>query len=481
MKNPKWLSKTEIKEILDYTLSDEEIEEAKTHLLTPVFEQVFESSVGNGTPYFKVRGDDREIMDCTSQAWVLALGHGAMDPIYAAFLQAQKVSHHQYGFLDETRAKLASKIASIAPGKLHSGKVAFNNMGGSAANEAAIRLAYVSQKRSQKQQIVVFSRGYHGSSLALTGATQYIRIATRYRPFGLGRWERAFFPYCYRCSWNYKNGLLGKKDKDCKLECLDLFQKFVEETTNSDVAAVLLEPMQGAGGQIPAPVEWLQGLQEICNKNKIQIIYDEFQTGFGRTGNMFATDYYNELGGIDVSPDMMTLAKAAGGGLPLGILLASNEYKQFSEAEEHSTFSSTPVPMAACLIVLEIMEKYNIPGNARKMGEIITKRLLELQTSHPVIGDVRGPGLFIGVEFVKDPKTREPFTILAEEMKKEGWKQAIYFQGMMPIVKPSGDIVRNVLKIKPPLIITEEEATVICDRFETCLKNCLNDLHWKIK
>ncbi|MHA1111284.1 MAG: aspartate aminotransferase family protein [Promethearchaeota archaeon] len=479
MRNTKWLSKTEIKEILDYTLSDEEIDEAKTHLLTPVFERIFADSVGTGTPYFKVRGDDRNIMDCTSQAWVLALGHGAIDPIYAAFHQAEKFSHHQYGFLDETRAKLASKITSIGPGKLFGGKVAFNNAGGSATNEAAIRLAYVSQKRSQKQQIVVFSRGYHGSSLAMTGATQYIRIATRYRSFGLDRWERAFFPYCYRCPFNYKNGLEGKKDKKCKLECLNLFQKFVEETTNQEVAAVLLEPMQGAGGQIPAPVEWLQGLQEICKINKIQIIYDEFQTGFGRTGHMFATDYYNDIGKIDVSPDMMTLAKAAGGGFPLGILLASNKYKQFSEAEEHSTFSSTPVPMAACLVVLEIMEKYKIPENARKMGKLITKRILELKETYPVIGDVRGPGLFIGVELVKDPKSREPYTELAEAMKKECWNQGIYFQGMMPIIKPSGEMVRNVIKIKPPLIITEEEVDIICERFEATLKSCLNDLNAK--
>ncbi len=479
MRNTKWLSKTEIKEILDYTLSDEEIDEAKTHLLTPVFEHVFESSVGTGTPYFKVRGKEEQIIDCTSQAWVLALGHGAIDPLYAAFYQAEKFPHHQFGFLDETRAKLASKISSIAPGKLKGGKVAFNNMGGSASNEAAIRLAYVSQNRAQKQQIVVFSRGYHGSSLAMTGATQYIRIATRYRSFGLDRWERALFPYCYRCPWGYNNGLGGKKDKKCKLECLSYFQKFVEETTNQEVAAVLLEPMQGAGGQVPAPVEWLQGLQEICKTNKIQIIYDEFQTGFGRTGHMFATDYYNEIGKIDVSPDMMTLAKAAGGGLPLGILLASPKYKQFSEAEEHSTFSSTPIPMAACLVVLEIMEKHNIPENAGKMGKLITKRLLEMQESYPVIGDVRGPGLFIGIEFVKNPKTREPYTQLAEAMKKECWNHAIYLQGMMPIVKPSGEMIRNIIKIKPPLIISEDEANIICDRFEATLKACLNNLNEK--
>jgi len=173
------------------------------------------------------------------------------------------------------------------------------------------------------------------------------------------------------------------------------------------------------------------------------------------------------------------LAKAAGGGFPLGILLASNKYKQFSEAEEHSTFSSTPVPMAACLVVLEIMEKYKIPENARKMGKLITKRILELKETYPVIGDVRGPGLFIGVELVKDPKSREPYTELAEAMKKECWNQGIYFQGMMPIIKPSGEMVRNVIKIKPPLIITEEEVDIICERFEATLKSCLNDLNAK--
>jgi 4-aminobutyrate aminotransferase-like enzyme len=476
----KFLKKEEIENLILSRASDEEIKKCKdNHLLVPVFDRIIEGAFEPGSPYFKIKDDDRKIIDCTSQAWVLSLGHAPPDPAYAAYIQSQVMNHHQYGFLDDTRVKLINKLVDILPGQLKGGKIAINNMGGGASNEAAIRLAYVSQKGTQKQQILVFTGGYHGSSLALTGASQLIRIATRYRPFGLDRWEKFSFPYCYRCPWNHQEGFYGLRDKNCSLECVSQLRNFLDFDVKSDVAAALIEPMQGAGGQIPAPVEFLRGLKKIGKDSRIQIIYDEFQTGFGRTGHMFATDYYNADGGEDISPDMMTFAKGAAAGFPIGFTAASSKYKQLSEAEEHSTFSSSPVAMAASLVTLEIMLKHKIPENARKMGALITKRLKEMQEKYIQIGDIRGPGLFIGVELVKDQKTRERFTKLFDAMKEEGWKQAIYFQGMMPFVDQEGAITRNIIKIKPPLIINEEDANIICDRFELCLKNSLQNLSEK--
>ncbi len=474
MFNPKWLSKEEIENLINTDVSDAEIEECrKNHLLVPVFDKVFESAAEHGSAYFKIRGRDQPILDCTSQAWVLNLGHAPQDVSYAVALQSLKTTHVRYGFLTPIRVKLCNKLAEIAPGELKGGRVALNNLGGGGAIEAAIRLAYVNSKRGE--QIITFWRAYHGSSLALAGASQQLGVAMRYRPFGLDRWEKMFFPYCYRCPWNYKEGFGGKKDPKCNLECLAFVKKNIENYMKQDAAACLLEPMQGAGGQIPAPVEFLVGLKEVCKENKILLIFDECQTGFGRCGKMWATDYYSELAQKDVSPDIICSTKGCGAGFPLGVTIGKSKLKPMSEAEEHSTFSSSPVLMAASLCTIEILLKHKIPENADKQGKKIMKFVSELQQQHPEIGDVRGPGLFIGVEMVKDEK-RTPYNKLVEKVIELGWKNNIMFGKGMPILKNDGTFDENILKIKPPLIITDEDTNLICERFEHCLKEAKAEL-----
>jgi len=285
---------------------------------------------------------------------------------------------------------------------------------------------------------------------------------------------KTFFPYCYRCPWGYKNGLNGKKDPDCNMECLGLVKQHIEYFHTSGIAAVLLETMQGAGGQIPAPVEFLVGLKKICKENKIKLIYDECQTGFGRTGEMWATEWYNKRTDIDISPDILAATKGAAGGYPLGVTIANPKIKLLSEAEEHSTYSSSPVLMAASLVAIEILQKEKIPENAAKQGAKITKFLSELKEKYPQIGDVRGPGLFIGVEFIEDPKTRVPNNELVEKIIEKGLKNNILFGECMPILKPNGEMMRNVLKIKPPLIINDKETEKICKLFEKTLKDALD-------
>jgi 4-aminobutyrate aminotransferase-like enzyme len=469
---PKWLTPEELDGLINGPLTDAEIDDCrKNHLLVPAFPDIFESAAEPGGVYFKIRGDPEPILDCTSQAWVLNLGHAPPDVTYALALQAQKTTHVRYGFLTPVRVKLCNKLAEIAPGQLKGGRVALNNLGGGGAVECAIRAAYVNQKRGD--QIGVFWRGYHGSSLALAGATQQLGMAMRYRPFGIDRWLKLVFPYCYRCPWNYKEGFDGKKDKACNMECVALVRQNLETYHISGVAAVLLETMQGAGGQIPAPAEFLKGLKDICAENKIILIYDECQTGFGRVGKMWATDYYSEQGLGDLSPDILATTKGCGAGYPLGVTIAKSKLKMLSEAEEHSTFSSSPALMAASLATLTILEKHKIPENAAKQGEKITKFIKSLMGKYPQIGDIRGPGLFIGVEFVKDPKTKEPYNELVAKIVEIGWKHHIFLGEMMPILKGDGNMTRNVLKIKPPLVISDQETQRVCELFEICLKEAL--------
>ncbi len=476
MFDTKWLTKKEIEELILSKISDEEVEKCKkNHLLVPVLNEIVEGTTEpgkGGTAYFKFRNREEPILDCTAQAWSLNLGHAPSDVNYAVALQAQHANHVRYGYLTPIRVKLCNKLAEIAPGELKGGKIALNNLGGGGAVECAIRTAFVNT-RGNRDQIVTFWRGYHGSSLALSSATQQIGMAMRYRPFGIDRFVKTFFPYCYRCPWGYKNGFDGKKDPECSLECLGLVKQHIEHFHTSGIAGVLLETMQGAGGQIPAPVEFLIGLKNICKENKIKLIYDECQTGFGRTGEMWATEWYNKQIDGDISPDILTATKGVGGGFPLGVTIAKPKIKMLSEAEEHSTYSSSPVLMAASLVTIEILQKEKIPANAANQGEKITNYIKDLQNEYPQIGDIRGPGLFIGVELVKDSKSREPFNDLVEKTIEKGLKNNILFGESMPILKPSGEMMRNVLKIKPPLIISDEETERICQLFEKSLKDAL--------
>ena len=479
MFDTKWLSKEEIEGLINNELTDAEIAKCrKNHLLVPVFDDIIEGTTEpgkGGTAYFKFRGKTEPILDCTAQAWSLNLGHAPADVNYAVQLQAQHSTHVRYGYLTPIRVKLINRLADIAPGQLKGGKIALNNLGGGGAIECAIRTAYINTRKGG-DQIATFWRGYHGSSLALSGATQQIGMAMRYRPFGIDRFMKTMYPYCYRCPFGYKCGFEGKKDPNCNLECLAVVTQHLETFHTSGVAAVLIEPNQGAGGQIPAPVEFLLGLKEMCRRNKMKLIYDECQTGFGRTGKMWMTELLSEQAGADVSPDILAATKGAAGGYPLGICIAKPKLKMLSEAEEHSTYSSSPVLMAASLVTIEILQKQKIPENAAKQGAKITQFLKEMQARYPQIGDIRGPGLFIGIELVKDAESRTHNNELTAKIIEKGMENNIMFGECMPILKPSGEMMRNVLKIKPPLIISDDETEKICELFEKSFKEALADL-----
>ncbi len=472
MNDLKYLSKDEIDRILKNPLNEEEIIICrKNHLMVNTRENIITGSPEPGSIYFKTQ-DGQEILDCTSQAWVYNLGHNNPDISYALSVQSTQATHTWSYFLTPVRIRFSNKIAEISPGQLKGGTVSVNNSGGGWALECAMKLAMINNKRGD--QFIVFRRGYHGSSLTMMGASQ--RLPMRFQGFGRDHWVKTFFPYCYRCPWNYKEGLGGVRDKSCNLECLEMVRQKIEMFPTGWPVGCIIEPMQGPGGQIPAPVDFLIGLKEICKNNNILLIYDEAQTGFGRTGKMFASNWYEETYGKDVSPDVMTLTKGAAAGVPIGITVASSRLRTFTEFEEHSTFSSPPLAMAACLISMEILEKHKVPENADKQGKKITSFIKDLSEVIPVIGDIRGPGLFIGVEFIKDPETREPHNDLLEKLIQVGWKNGIFFGEGMQIMSTAGYFVHNILKIKPPLIINDEETDKVCELFEKSIKESLNAL-----
>ena len=477
---PKVLSKEELTRISS-EINEEELLEFDKHFLNNFVEPltVIEAKEP-GSAWVKVRdkeGNIKEILDVTSMNWTLTLGFANPDVNYAVMQQMTRLTHVRYNVLTPARAKLCNKLAELVPGKLKGGRVVLNCEGGGIAIEAAMKLAMIASRGAD--HFGTFWRGYHGASLTTGSVSHPYHAINRFDNFGTGHFTRMPFPYCYRCMWNYKEGLHGKKDPGCNLECFQIVEHYLKGMAAKRMAGVIIEPIQGAGGHIPAPPEFLKKLKDACEQEKILLIYDECQTGTWRTGKYFTvTEKYEKENKIDVSPDMMVFTKGIGGGFPLGVLVASPKIKKrFTPAEEHSTFSSSPIAMTASLAAFKVIEKQKLNENCEKMGQIITKRLLEMQEEYNVIGDIRGPGLFIGIEMVKDRNSREPFTDLVEEMIQLGSKHELYLGQSMPILSFKGNmLMRNVIKIKPPIIITEKDAEFILEKFEIILKEALNKL-----
>ena len=448
---PNVLSEQEIIESLT-KVTTEEIKQARKSILTSPTDIVLFEGAPGGATVKDING--REFLDCTSMAWTLNVGFCYPDVMFAAMEQLKRLSHSRHIYLTIPKIKLANKLTSIAPGDLK--RVGFNNQGGSLAIETALKVAMVN--RPKASTFITAWEGYHGDTLATMSATHNLsQPLIRFRGFGTEKFFKVPFPYCYRCAF-------GEEYPGCGLECANFLRQAIERGIVGPVATVLIEPMQGPGGQIPAPPEYMKELRKICDDNNVLLTFDEIQTAFGRVGKMFAAEYYG------VVPDIMALAKALGGGLPIGATLVRKDLGGlFGEAEDHSTFKSSPVSFAAALINLEVIERLNLPKRSEEMGRYITKGLNELKEKYEIIGDVRGPGLFIGVELVKNRKTKEPATVEANKFTEEGLKRNVIFGLNMPDIADGRISMRNVVKVKPPLTVTKEQADHILTVFDECL------------
>ncbi|MFX1572852.1 MAG: aspartate aminotransferase family protein [Promethearchaeota archaeon] len=478
---PQILSEEELRAI-SAGVNEEELLLFDKHCLNNYYEKkILIEAKEPGSPWVIVKdfktGEQTELIDCTAQNWTLALGFANPDVNYAIAEQMKRLTHIKSDVVSPARAKFINKLSELSPGRLKGGRVHINNEGGSLAIEAAVKFALIASKDGD--HFLTFRGGYHGNTLAMITASQPFHTITRFRPFGVDFFTRVPQPYCYRCLWNYKNGLNGTRDPQCNLECFNLVKEYLMGLTSRKLAGVLLEPWQAAGGHIPFPPDFLGKLREVCEQEKIFIIYDESQTGMWRTGKYFTlTEKYEKELRIDVSPDMMCFTKAIGGGFPLGAMIVSTKMrKRFGPSEDHTTFCNTPIGCTGGLAAMMVIERAKIGDNCEERGIQITKRLKEIQEQYDAIGDIRGPGLFIGVELVKDQNSREPFTELMEEMLHEGVRQNIYFGPSMPYLSGTGQLLmRNLIKIKPPLNITKDDADFICDKFESVLKKSLNNL-----
>ncbi len=392
--------------------------------------------------------DGKKYIDCTSQSWALYLGY-AHDGINAIVCEHLKnLSHVHQGFDTLPRFAMARKLAELAPKGLD--RVSFT-VGGGPAVEAAMKIAV--KNRPGAQEFICLYDSYHGTTLGTMGASWQSTLAggRMMAPASYNRLTKQFIrvpnPYCYRCP-------LGLAPESCSMMCLKVLRTTIERGINGPVAGIILEPLQASAGQVIFPEEYLQGVRRICDELGIVLIYDEIQT-YGRIGAFFAAQYYG------VAPDIIALGKGLGAGFPIGAIVIRDTLEGFSpEAEELHTFANSTVAQVAGLKLIDLLEN-GVLENCRVMGARIGEGLRGLQKELPVMGDVRQAGLHIGVELVKDPVTREPDPGLLAAVRRAGFENGIIF-GL-------GGTAKNVLKIKPPLIVTKEEADAILEKFRASL------------
>jgi 4-aminobutyrate aminotransferase-like enzyme len=278
----------------------------------------------------------------------------------------------------------------------------------------------------------VLQDGYHGRSLASLAASW----PHPNNPFGpiQPRFERVPHPYPYRPH----QGLDPETESAL---CLELLRDVIEKGVDGDCAGLMMEPIQGNGGHIEFPRSYYSGVREICDEYGLILIWDEVQTGFGRMGAMFAADYYG------VTPDIIAFGKGIGGGFPLAGVLVNEDLEGFATADDPVTFGQFPVSLAAGLATIRAIEEDGLCDTARQRGEHATARLLEMQTRHPLIGDVRCPGLMVAIELVTDRDAKIPARAEAGEIYRLGLERGVLFGQ----TRYAG--LGNVIKVKPPLDI----------------------------
>jgi 4-aminobutyrate aminotransferase len=345
-------------------------------------------------------------------------------------------------FYYEAMIALAEKLASLAPGA-DERRVSFGNSGAEAI-EGALKLARYATGRDK---IIAFFGGFHGRTMGALSLTA--RKATQRAGFGpmVPGVVHAPYPYCYRCP-------MGKRPETCAVECV----RFIEETLfkaiapPDEVAAIVLEPVQGEGGYIVPPQKFFDELARLAKQHDILLVFDEVQSGMGRTGKMWAAEHF------DAVPDIMAVAKGIASGLPLGATVARASLMTWPPGAHASTFGGNPLACQAALTTIALLEE-GLIANAARMGEYMMERLRAWPSRFECVGDVRGLGLMIGVEFVRDQETRRKAPERRDAVVQEAFQRGLLTLG-------AGE---NTLRLCPPLIVTREQCDFAIETLEDCI------------
>ena len=381
----------------------------------------------------------KKYLDFSAQLMCVSLGHKNPAVIKAIQDQAQKLPYIAPGFATDTRAELSRLLLEVLPQGLEK---FFYTTSGTEANEAAFKIA---RMYTGKTKIIARYRSYHGSTMGAIAATGDPR---RWAMEPVGKIPGVIFApevHCYKCPLHHHY-------PECEIACVEYIEHMI--VNESDVAAVLVEPVVGTNGILIPPKEYMPRLREICDKHGVLLIADEVMSGWGRTGKWFAMDHWN------VKPDILTTAKGITTAyVPLGLCATSKKIGDYFEDHYFShghTYEAHPLTIAPAVAAIGEYKRLNLIDRANKIGDYLGKKLNALKEKHPSIGDVRGIGLFWAVDLVKNRKTREPFNaykdkvsgspLLVDKVAAEMMKNGVFLQSWV-----------SHFIIAPPLIITESE------------------------
>ncbi len=387
--------------------------------------------------------DGNVFLDCAAGIAVNSTGHSHPKVVAAIVDQAQKFLHMSgTDFYYEPQVRLGEDLAATAP---FPGPVrTFYANSGTEANEAAIKMARYHTKRFG---ILGFLGSFHGRTLGSLSLTSSRAIQRR----GFGPMQGGTFhaPYatCYRCP-------VGLTPDRCGAECLDFLEEqvLVHLISPDDVAAVLVEPIQGEGGYVVPAKAFHERLRALTTKHGMLLMVDEVQSGMGRTGKMWAIEHFG------VQPDVVTAAKGIASGLPLGVAIARSDVMAWPPGAHASTFGGNPVSCAAAIATIELLRE-SLVKNAAEVGEHLLAGLRALMDKHPIIGDVRGKGLMVGVELVRDRQTKERATEERNAVVDEAFRRGMLILG-------AG---RNAVRFSPPLVLSKAQADTAIRIFDEAL------------
>jgi 4-aminobutyrate aminotransferase len=376
--------------------------------------------------------DGNRFLDCAAGIAVNATGHSHPEVVKAIVDQAQRFLHMSgTDFYYEPQVRLAEELAAVTP--IRGDVRTFFANSGTEAIEASIKLAKWYTKR---QNLIAFLGSFHGRSMgALSLTSSKVLQRKGFGPLLSGVYH-APYANCYRCP-------VGARPDTCAAECLDYIedQILVHLVSPDEVAAVIVEPIQGEGGYVVPPPEFLERLRELTTRHGMLLIADEVQSGMGRTGKMFAIEH------TGVEPDMLAAAKGIASGLPLGICAARAEVMSWPPGAHASTFGGNPVSCAAALATLDLLRR-ELMRNAEDVGAYMKDGLMALKDKHALIGDVRGRGLMLGIELVRDRTTKER---AVEE--RDAVVTAAFHKGLLLL-----GAGRNTIRLSPPLVFTRAQA-----------------------
>ncbi len=425
---------------MSYYIGPKKIIKKKKQFLFPCSQHFYKNppQIVRGEMQYLFDSEGKKYLDFFAGVSVVNCGHCNSEILNATIEQMKTLQHTSIIYLTQPIVDLAEKLSYVLPGDINH---SFFCCTGSEANEGALLLARI---YTGKNEFISLNNSLHGRTYLTMSAT------------GIPMWRAD--PVLSDCFTFVPNAYNGDKTlEESAIDSLKAIEKVIETKGADKIAALIAEPIQGNGGIITPPLWYFKRLKALLEKHRILLIIDEVQTGFGRTGRMFAIENY------DVVPDIITVAKALGNGIPISAFCTNDKIAEAFTNASASTLGGNPVAASTAIAVLDYIEKNNLCINAEKLGLKLKGGLLKLQEKYPIINDVRGMGLMLGVELLKEngePASKEADFVL-EILKDEG------------ILLGKNGLDRNVLAFQPPLVITETDVDLVLDKLNLAL-NKLN-------